>query len=333
MTQSFPGPILAVGELLWDLLPAGARLGGTTANFAVGCARLGHEAALLSCVGTDLLGRAALNLLTDETSDLPFDLSMIQTAPELPTGTVTVVVEPNGHPEYGISAPAAWDEIALLPEALEFVTRARALCFGTLAQRKKVSRQTIRALVEAAGPDCLRVLDVNVRMPYFSEEALEWSLRHADVIKISEEELSLVINFMEPDAKHPLGEEILHDEEVSAESLLRFAPSCRMVAITRGANGSLLFTREGMDAHPGFPVQVEDTVGAGDAFTAGMVHAMLAGGSLSAINKVANLCGSYVAGHTGATPPFTDELLFEVRTALRDEKLLQFPRRVPHEEA
>jgi fructokinase len=310
---------------LWDLLPAGARLGGTTANFAIGCARLGHEAALLSCVGADLLGRDALKLLTEETSGLPFDISMIQTAPELPTGTVTVVVEPNGHPEYGISAPAAWDEITLQPEALELVKRSRTLCFGTLAQRKKVSRQTIRTLVEAVEPECLRVLDVNVRMPYFSEEALAWSLQHADVIKISEEELSLVINFMEPDAKHPLGEETLADEEVSARSVLKFAPSCRMVAITRGPHGSLLVTRDGTDTHPGFPVLVEDTVGAGDAFTAGMVHALLLGGSLSAVNTVANLCGSYVAGHAGATPPFSDELLHEVRTALHGEKLLQFP--------
>jgi fructokinase len=317
-------PIVGIGELLWDLLPAGTRLGGATANFSILTARLGNTAVLVSRVGLDTLGDQALHQLDTIVAGSPFDLTHIQSSPTLPTGTVTVSLDPEGRPCYQIDAPVAWDEITLTPQLLGLAARAAVICYGTLAQRADPSASTIRAFLDAASPACIRVCDINLRMPFCTPATAHWSLQHATILKISDEELpqlSLLLldtGLLTTEIPHAP----THDDPAAltawatqaAHTLLAVTPGCRLIAITLGPHGSLLATRTGTYRHPGFPTTVADTIGAGDAFTAGLVHAYLRNSSLEHISTVANLCGSYVASQQGATPKFPADLLATINS-------------------
>jgi fructokinase len=289
--------IVGIGELLWDLLPAGARLGGTVTNFAVLCARLGNKVVLASSVGDDDYGRTARGILFQPN----LDLQQLQTDRAHPTGTVDVTLADN-QPTYVIHRGVAWDFIRPTQDLLAVARAVDAVCFGTLAQRHEVSRSTIRSFIEATPPRCVRVCDINIRMPDCTAEVLRWSIAHATILKVSDEELPLVSSLL--------------GEQVSTHWLLTNFPKCVLVAITFGASGSLLTTREGEFRHPGFPIKLVDTVGAGDAFTAGLIHAYLRGASLAQMAEIGNLCGSYVAGQAGATPPLSAELIGRIQTVL-----------------
>jgi fructokinase len=301
--------IVAAGELLWDLLPSGARLGGAPANFAVFCARLGNSTVLVSSVGEDDYGRAAARLLVQPN----LDLRQLQNNDTYPTGTVEVTFSTDNQPSYNIIPGVAWDFIALTPELLEAAHAADAVCFGTLGQRHEVSRSTIQGLLEATAPECVRVCDVNIRMPDCNPEILRWSMGHATVIKVSEEELPQVFSFLDG-----LGvtRQIAMTPEIAACALLDHFPDCELVATSLGARGSLLTNREGTFRHPGYPIKLVDSVGAGDAFTAGLLHAYLRGASLAQMAEIGNLCGSYVAGQQGATPPLSAELIDRIGALL-----------------
>jgi fructokinase len=317
-------PILSIGELLWDVLPSGPRLGGTTTNFAILTARLGDPVALATCLGRDDFGKRAfsqLKAVADKASS-EFDLTGIQWTDHLPTGTVAVKMDAEGRPHYTISEPVAWDAIPLSDEILALANRAAVICYGTLAQRQKQSRASIRAAVEGTSESCVRVCDVNLRMPFCTAETLEWCLQHATILKISDEELPEVGRLLGIPSTPP--DAIQHMDETSrsawvisvARSLMNAAPSCRMIAITLGPHGSLLIDRTSEDRHTGFATTVADTIGAGDAFTAGMVHAYIRGAGLHQINIVSNLCGSYVAGQPGATPQVPETLLARIKSVL-----------------
>ena len=327
MLSSVPAPQIAIGELLWDMLPSGPRLGGTTTNFAVLSARLGEYAALISCVGEDELGQEAVDrlqgLTSGESERNHLDLTGIQRSSDLPTGTVSVTLDGEGRPRYGINSPVAWDAIAVNPALIALASGAAVICFGTLAQRHEASRSSIRSLIEAAGPDCTRVCDLNLRMPFCSEEVVRWSLAHTDVLKVSDEELSEVGRLL----GDPVITQGLAGAKDSAESLtsaatdcaaalLGIAPQCKLVAITLGPHGSLLMDRKRSFRHNGYVVKVVDTIGAGDAFTAGLVHAYLQGATLEGISAVSNRCGSHVASQPGATPELPEELRQEIRRLL-----------------
>jgi fructokinase len=323
MVTSPVSPIVAIGELLWDLLPTGPRLGGTTTNFAVLTARLGGYAALVSAVGADYLGEKAINQLhalaaTGSQAGPNLQLSGIQTTPEIPTGTVSVIIDQQGRPRYTIHAPAAWDAIELTPSLSAFAQTASAVCIGTLAQRGVRSRHAIRNFVQALRPDCVRIVDVNLRSPFANSETLAWCINHADVLKISDEELPEVASLLGhnqlaaifPDEN---GDELTSAAARAATQLLELAPHCRLVAITLGPRGSLLADRNSICRHPGIPTQVVDTVGAGDAFTAGLAHAYLRDLGLETISQIANACGSFVASQQGATPELPPALLQDLR--------------------
>jgi fructokinase len=309
MSESKVPQIVAAGELLWDLLPGAARLGGAPANFAVFCARLGNRTALVSSVGDDDYGRAAGRLLVQPN----LDLRKLQDNENHPTGTVKVTFSADNQPSYNIIPGVAWDFISLTPELVEAARAADAVCFGTLGQRHEVSRATIRSLLEATAPECVRVCDVNIRMPYCSPDVLRWSMAHATIIKVSDEELPQVFSFLDGLG---LDRQIALTPETAARALLDNFPGCELVATTLGAQGSLLTGREGSFRHPGYPIKLVDTVGAGDAFTAGLLHAYLRGASLSQMAEVGNLCGSYVAGQQGATPPLSAELIDRIGALL-----------------
>jgi len=307
MPESSTPHIVGIGELLWDVLPTGPRLGGAIANFSVFSARLGNHAALLTSLGQDQFGDEALRIL----SQPGLDLSAVQRTPEYPTGTVEVSFSTANQPSYTISSNVAWDFIDFTPSATALAATADAICFGTLAQRQPISRSAIRSFVEATRPDCLRVSDVNLRMPHCAPETLHWSMAHATLIKISDEELPTVAAL--------LGIPTLTSTTLPLEAaytLFSIFPQCQLIAFTLGAKGSLLVTREDQVLHPGFPITVVDTVGAGDAFIAGVVHAYLHGASLAAMAEIGNLCGSFTASQPAATPELSPEFLHRIAAAI-----------------
>jgi fructokinase len=285
--------ILGMGEVLWDLLPDGPRLGGAPANFSVMAAQLGDRAVLLSRVGQDELGREAMEQLRS----LPTDTSFLQMDEEHQTGRVTVAFQ-DGQPQYTIHQPAAWDFLELTDRWLELAEKADALCFGSLAQRSAPSRQTIQRLVEQSSAACLRVFDVNLREPFYSAEVIQMSLELATVLKMNDAELPQILALLGLPVERGASSSI----QRGAERLLREFPSLQMVAVTRGSHGSLLVSRTESHEHPGIPVQVADTIGAGDAFTAAMTHSLLRGASLAEVNEAGNRWGAWVASYTGAMP-------------------------------
>jgi len=310
-----PHLILGIGELLWDIVPDGMRLGGAPANFAVMAGRLGNHAAILSRIGRDDLGRQAI----DRLNPMPVETGFLQVDPQHETGRVTVsFVE--GEPHYTIHEPAAWDFLELSDEWVQLVERADAICFGSLAQRNRQARQTIQTLAAQASSTCIRVFDVNLRTPFYSAEVLEESLELATVVKMNDVEAPLVLDLLDLAIEEaPVTGETLSTAEylrAAAERLLAAFPSLQMVAATRGSRGSLMVTRDEWDEHPGFPVKVADGIGAGDAFTAAMTHYMLRGADLATLNEAGNRWGGWMASQSGAMPALPDAVRDAITAAI-----------------
>ncbi|QDV38219.1 carbohydrate kinase family protein [Tautonia plasticadhaerens] len=285
--------ILAVGEVLWDILPAGKQLGGAPSNFTFHCRSLGADARLVSRVGGDELGREVLERF--RLLDLPTDL--IQVDPEAPTGTVGVSLGADGQPRYEIREGVAWDRIEAEAAALEAARRADALCFGSLAQRGAASRGAIRAIVGAARADAIRILDVNLRHPRVDRDVVAGSLERANALKLNDQEL--------PELAGMFG--LSRGAREAIEGLARRF-GLVLVALTRGAGGSLLWAEGDWSDHPGCPAEVVDTVGAGDAFTAALVVGRLGGRPLDAINRHANEVAAFVCSRPGGTPALPEGL-------------------------
>lgn len=284
--------VIGIGELLWDLLPKGKQLGGAPANFSYHAHQLGAEACVVSAVGDDPLGEELRQQLASwELSD-----AHIQTV-GAPTGTVSVKLDAARHPTYVIHERVAWDRLELTPAAQELVGRADAVCFGTLAQRSEPARATIRTLVKRAPSRALKVLDVNLRQQFYSRNTLDASLRLANVLKLSDDELPIVTDLLEisGDPREQI-QEMADHYQVST------------VILTRGDQGSLLFRDGAWADHPGVPAEVADTVGAGDAFAAAATLGLLADWSLDEISQQANAVAAFVATASGATPPLPDAL-------------------------
>ncbi len=292
--MTLPPKILAVGEVLWDLLPAGKQLGGAPGNFAFQCRELKADASLVTRVGDDGPGREIL----DRFQALALPARGVQIDPAAPTGTVSVSLGPGGQPSYTIHEGVAWDRIEADSTALELAAAAEAVCFGSLAQRAAPSRRAIAALLDATRPEALRVFDVNLRPPYIEPEVIAGSLERASVLKLNDEELPRLAQQFGLPTDRP---------RAAIEGLARRF-GLRMIALTRGGHGSLLWTPEHWSEHAGRPVAIVDTVGAGDAFTATLVVGWLAGRTLDEINAHANAVAAHVCTQPGGTPPLPDEL-------------------------
>jgi fructokinase len=310
-----PHLILGIGELLWDIVPDGMRLGGAPANFAVMAGRLGNHAGILSRIGRDDLGRQAI----DRLDPMPVETSFLQVDPQHETGRVTVSFV-DGEPHYTIHEPAAWDFLELSDAWVGLAERADAICFGSLAQRNRQARQTIQTLAAEASAACIRVFDVNLREPFYSAEILEESLELATVVKMNDAEAPLVLDLLGLAVEEaPATDETLSTPaylRATAERLLAEFPSLQMVAATRGSRGSLLVTREEWDEHPGFPVKVADGIGAGDAFTAAITHYMLHGAGLATLNEAGNRWGGWMASQSGAMPALPDAVRDAITAAI-----------------
>ena len=302
--------ILGVGELLWDVLPSGPRLGGAPANFTVMAGRLGNHAAILSRIGRDELGRNAIMRL----DSFPVDVANVQIDAAHETGRATVALE-SGQPTFTIHQPAAWDFLELTDDWISLAERAGAICFGSLAQRSAISRRTIQSLVAQTSDECIRVFDVNLRPPFYSAEVIQESLELATVFKMNDAEVPLVLDLLglEPDSDGLRQQETLR---LAAARLLDEFPGLHLVAVTCGGSGSLLVTREEWHRHPGVPVTVADTVGAGDSFTAAMIHYLLRGAPLATLNEAGNRWGSWMASRSGGMPELPDTVRAEMNTVI-----------------
>ena len=287
--------ILCVGEILWDALPEGLFLGGAPFNVARHLHVLGEGVVFASRVGNDVLGKEARRRLRAQ----GLDDGLVQTDDSLPTGFVRVALnDDTGEPDYDIVEPAAWDAITLTDALRQHAERAAALVFGSLAQRASTSRQTIQRLCET---DALRVFDINLRPPYVDRVVVEHSLRVADVVKLNEDELSRLRDWFG-----------LSEEPEAAMEDLATTFGCRAVCVTWGGAGARLW-QEGVCSHQaGYPVEVVDTVGAGDAFLSALLSGLLAGRGGAPLLDLANRLGAFVASHAGALPAYEVENLDDI---------------------
>ncbi len=280
------GLVLGIGEILWDLLPEGRQLGGAPANFAFHCKQLGASAIVASSVGNDQPGAKIKDFLAwNHIGDL------VQTDPKKPTGVVEVHVDSNGVPTYNIIENVAWDYMHYNSGIGEIAKTADVICFGSLAQRNDVSKLTIQRTLKESNDKCLRIFDINIRQDYYSKQLLIESLILANVLKINGDELDLLIRLLD----------LPIDPEKAIESLMQQF-DLRLLALTMGEKGSSLHMVNERSFLETPKVQVLDTVGAGDSFTAALAVGLLKGLPLSDVHAAAVALSAYVCTMKGATP-------------------------------
>jgi len=286
--------VIGLGELLWDCLPTGSKPGGAPANVAFHAQQLGLAAATATRVGNDPLGEELLAFL--QSQRLRTDL--VQRDELHHTGTVDVVLL-NGQPRYQFRPESAWDFLECTPEWQAALGTARAIVFGSLAQRGAISQATIQACLQQVPATTWTVFDANLRPPHFTKDVIQQSLQHARVLKLNTEEVGEIANFLDVP---------LDSEQEFAEQVLAIHPRVEWVCVTRGADGAALFGRGCQAEVPGVPVVVVDTVGAGDAFTAALLEGLLNNRNPQQILAFANKLGALVASRPGAMPDLSAEL-------------------------
>lgn len=280
--------VVGLGEILWDLLPGGKELGGAPANFAYHAQALGAKSKVISAVGADDLGYEII----DRLNRAKLDGTCISIDPDHPTGTVSVTLDSDGKPTYVIHAPVAWDFIPWSDALGQVAAQADAVCFGSLCQRSGVSRATVGRFLKSMPEESLKVFDINMRQHYYSMDVIKESLELSNVMKLNDEELPVLISMF-----------TLSDDSSDALCELVDIYNLKLIALTRGSQGSILCTPEQISEHPGYPaVKIADTVGAGDSFTAAIVMGLLNGIDLDRINDSANRLASYVCSQKGAMP-------------------------------
>jgi fructokinase len=275
--------IIGVGELLWDLLPTGKKVGGAPANFVYHASRLGAESYVISAIGSDTLG----NELMREIQEIGIG-SLIERV-NYPTGTVLVELK-DGIPNYTIVEGVAWDHIPLTEKMKQLAKQANAVCFGTLAQRSKVSRETIQALLSHVPEDSYTILDVNIRQHYYSKEIILSSLRNCNVFKINDDELRLM--------KQIFDVNMMSDTAACLWFVETF--DLKFLILTAGADYSSIFTRDDVSRIVTPKVNVVDTVGAGDSFTGAFIASILAGKTLVEAHQAAVDRAAFVCTRAGA---------------------------------
>ena len=291
--------IVGIGEILFDLFDEEGVPGGAPFNFAYYAKSLGMNGVVVSRIGKDDLG---VRLRGDVVPSRGMTTRHLQEDDQYPTGTVIVHVDERGNAEYEIVENVAWDYLEMTPDLEELAHRTDAVCFGTLAQRTKTARETIDAFVEIARDHhALVLLDINLREKFYTAELLRRCCLQADILKMNEAELII--------ARTLLGAERLTDEEFLQNLINTY--HMEIVCLTQGEEGCILHTTHDRIISPGFKARVVDTVGAGDAFTAGLLVKFLEGTGLREMARYANLCGAYVASQHGAVPPMSREIIEE----------------------
>lgn len=280
--------IVGIGEALWDVLPEGKKIGGAPANFAYHVSQFGLQSYVVSAVGDDILGNQILENFKEKNLQ-----NLIATVP-YPTGTVQVEIDQVGVPQYVIKENVAWDNIPFTPELEELAKRTNAVCFGSLAQRNVISRNTINHFIDAMpkNNDTLIIFDVNLRQGFFNKEILDDSMKRCNVLKINDEELVTISRMM----GYP---------GIDLQSkcwLLLGHYNLDMLILTCGVNGSYIFTAGTMSFLPTPQVEVADTVGAGDSFTAAFTASILKGLPVAEAHRRAAEVSAFVCTQNGAMP-------------------------------
>jgi fructokinase len=279
--------VFGLGEVLWDLLPQGKQLGGAPANFAYFVSALGARAFLVSRVGQDELGGVTLERL----QALGLAIDLITRDPEHETGKASVELNEAGVPRFVIHSPAAWDFIPASAITLNRLASASAVCFGTLGRRCEVSRASVREMLLSVPRSALRIFDVNLRHPFYSEDLITEGLGLANVLKINESEMSVLSDLY-----------AIKGGEVDRLRALGDRFGLQVVAMTSGSEGSIIIQGDCVSRHAAIATEVKDTVGAGDAFTAALVIGLLEGYDLDRLHRRAARLASYVCSQTGAMP-------------------------------
>lgn len=280
--------IVGIGEALWDVLPEGKKIGGAPANFAYHVSQFGLQSCIVSAVGDDALGKEILDNFREKNLN-----HIVETVP-YPTGTVQVELDPNGVPQYDIKENVAWDNIPFTPQLEELAHRTRAICYGSLAQRNVVTRQTINRFIDAMPKyqENLIVFDVNLRQRFYTKEILDESMKRCNVLKINDEELVTISRM--------LGYPGTDLQSKCWKLLGRY--DLKMLILTCGVNGSYIFTSGNMSYLATPQVEVADTVGAGDSFTATFTSSIIKGLPVAEAHRRAVEVSAFVCTQHGAMP-------------------------------
>ena len=285
--------IVGLGEALWDCLPDGKKLGGAPANFAYHAGQFGFDTLAVSALGEDALGEETIAALEEH------KLNYLMPRIPYPTGTVQVTLDEQGIPTYNIREGVAWDNIPFTPEIEEVAKTCQAVCFGSLAQRSVVSRETIGKFLDATPSDCVKIFDINLRQSFFTKEIIEASMRRCNILKINDEELVVVSRMFElPDL----------DEEKRCKQLIKDY-NLDILVLTCGTNGSYVFMADKSYYQPTPKVEVADTVGAGDSFTGSFCAALLKGKSIPEAHELAVKVSAFVCTQNGAMPTLPKDFL------------------------
>jgi fructokinase len=280
--------IVCFGEVLWDMLPSGAKPGGAPMNVAIHLKRQGLKPFIVSSVGNDENGHKLRVFLQNSGMNLEF----LQTHETLPTSQVLVHLDSEKNATYEICEPVAWDNIKFTKALESLASKTELVVFGTLAMRNETTRKTLLKFLEHS--PAKRFLDVNLRPPFDKKEVVEKMLFLSDFAKLNNDELATIAGWngktgSEKDLVHWFSEYY----------------NCETVCVTRGANGAALFIQDILYEHPGFKVQAEDTVGAGDSFLAGLITQLSSGNSPEKALEYACATGAFVASQPGAVPIYS----------------------------
>lgn len=282
--------IVGLGELLWDVFPERKVLGGAPANFAYHVSQFGFNGYAISAIGDDLLGREILHSLEAK------QLNYIVETVDYPTGTVQVTLSGAGIPQYEICENVAWDNIPFTSKTENLAKNTAAVSFGSLAQRNQTSQDSIKRFLKAVPSDCIKIFDINLRQSFYSKDTIEDSLEMANVLKINDDEVKIVAKLF--------GYDNLEEQDVCLELLRKY--ELNIVILTKGTDGSFVFTEKEASFQPTPKIHVADTVGAGDSFTAAFVAAYLHGERISDAHQLAAEVSAYVCQQHGAMPKLAD---------------------------
>lgn len=303
-----PKKIAAFGELLWDLLPSGKVLGGAPANFIYRINSFGDTGTLLSKVGNDKAGRDIREAL----KNLGVSGENIQTDYEFPTGSVKVKVDEQGNADYNILTDVAYDHIEINAEMMDAFSEADCVCFGTLVQRYGISKNTLRELIHEV-PDVVKFLDINLRKKCYTANSVEDSLKMADILKTNDNELLIT--------RELLGLQSEKLKDLARETIEKY--KLNILLCTLGENGAFCLTKEGDFFYdPGYRIALVDTVGSGDAFSAGFVHYYMNGHSIEEALCFGNAAGAKVVTTIGATSPISKDEILEFMQKCKDRNYL-----------
>lgn len=288
--------IIGLGEILWDMLPEGKKLGGAPTNFSYYVSKLGQIGIIASRVGNDSSGKEILESM----EKLELNNKYIQIDPNYPTGTVSVKIDNKGQPDYEILHNVAWDFLDFNKSWKHLAEEADVICFGTLVQRSYKSKNTIFNFLKSAKPEAIKLLDINIRQNFYSIEVIEESIKLSNILKLNTNELKLIrnlFNYSNNKNEIDLCLDIINDFKLD------------LLCLTRGEKGSIIMSGKEYYEHKGYKVSVVDTIGAGDAFTAAMIVQYIKSKTLQEISDLANRLGSWVSSQSGPTPELSHDLV------------------------